>query len=70
MNSNFFGCSTGRSTGLAPFKILSIIRRGATVQVGKAHAVGHKPAVFHIILGSSISPVSRFFAARSAISVR
>ena len=23
MNSNFFGCSTGRSAGLAPFKILS-----------------------------------------------
>jgi hypothetical protein len=23
MNSNFFGCSTGRSAGYAPFKILS-----------------------------------------------
>ena len=23
MNSNFFGCSTGRSAGLVPFKILS-----------------------------------------------
>jgi hypothetical protein len=23
INSNFFGCSTGRSAGLAPFKILS-----------------------------------------------
>src|ERR1700754_3309199 len=23
MNSNFFGCSTGRSAGLTPFKILS-----------------------------------------------
>src|SRR5262244_1423827 len=34
MNSNFFGCSTGRSAGLAPFRILSTyvaVRRSKSV---------------------------------------
>ena len=39
ISSNFFGCSTGRSLGLAPFRILSSIRGRAPVQVEKAHAV-------------------------------
>ena len=47
MNSNFVGCSTGRSAGLAPFRILSTYvaaRRSKSVVV---HAVGHKPPSFH-----------------------
>ena len=32
MNSNFFGCSTGRSAGLAPFKNFVHIRSGVQGQ--------------------------------------
>ena len=48
MNSNFFGCSTGRSAGLAPLRILSTYvaaRRNKSVIV---RAVIHKSAGFDI----------------------
>src|SRR4030095_8683265 len=44
MNSNFFGCSTGRSAGLASFRFLSTLITGAPKQAGTAHAVRHKPS--------------------------
>src|SRR5262245_29888979 len=47
MNSNFVGCSTGRSAGLAPLRILSTYV--APVQVGYARAVGHQAPVFYIL---------------------
>ena len=48
ISSNFVGCSTGRSAGLAPLRILSTYvaaRRNKSVNV---RAVGHEPAGFHI----------------------
>ena len=48
MNSNFFGCSTGRSAGLGAFQYFVHVGGGAPVQVGNAHAVAHKPTGFHI----------------------
>ena len=44
MNSNFVGCSTGKIGGLCAFQDFVHIGGGAPVQVGNAHAVGHKPA--------------------------
>ena len=46
MNSNFFCCSTVRSTGFGAFKDLVYVHGGAPVQVGKVHAVRHEPAGF------------------------
>ena len=56
MNSNFVGCSTGRSAGLAPFKILSTYVAARRNKSVIAHAVGHKPAGFHKFSPCSISP--------------
>ena len=47
MNSNFFGCSTGESAGLAAFQDLVNINGRSSIQVGKVHAVTHKAAGFH-----------------------
>ena len=47
MNSNFVGCSTGRSAGLAPLRILSTYVAARRNKSSDAHAVAHKPAVFH-----------------------
>ena len=55
MNSNFVGCSTGRSAGFTAFQNLVHISRGAPVQIGKARAVAHKPAVFHKLRPVDIS---------------
>ena len=47
INSNFIGCSTGRSAGLAPFKILSTYvaaRRAKSAWLG---AVSHEPTGFN-----------------------
>ena len=46
MNSNFVGCSTGRSAGLA-FEDLVQIASGAPYQIDKVDAIAHKPTVFH-----------------------
>ena len=48
MNSNFVGCSTGRSAGFAPFKNLVYVGSGAPVQVRIVHAVAHEPPGFDI----------------------
>ena len=42
ISSNLVGCSTGRSAGLAPLKILSDVGRGAAIEVGITHAVGEQ----------------------------
>ena len=42
ISSNFFGCSTGRSAGFAPFKILS------TYVAARPYAIRHKPTSFHM----------------------
>ena len=47
MNSNFIGCSTGRSAGFAPFRILSTYVAARRYKSVLAHAVGHKPPGFH-----------------------
>jgi hypothetical protein len=44
INSNFFGCSTGRSAGLAPLRILSTYV--AAVQLREAYAVTHESPGF------------------------
>ena len=46
MNSNFFGCSTGRSAGLAPLRILSTYVAARRSKSVCDHAVGHKPPGF------------------------
>ena len=46
-NSNFVGCSTGRSAGLRAFQNLVHIRGRAPVQVEKAHAVEDKSPGFY-----------------------
>ena len=50
-NSNFVGCSTGRSAGLVPFRILSTIDASALVGFGPVGSVGHQAAT-----GDPISP--------------
>src|SRR4026207_1700051 len=39
-SSNLFGCSTGRSAGLAPFRVLSTLKKGPRVPAGRGAAVG------------------------------
>ena len=41
-SSNLVGCSTGRSAGLAPFRILSTINGGAPVGFDPVGSVGHQ----------------------------
>ena len=44
-NSNFVGCSTGKSAGLAPFKILSTYSGGAPEQAEQGlRQLGYFPA--------------------------
>jgi hypothetical protein len=43
-NSNFVGCSTGNSAGLAPWKILSTKAGQSPESGGDIRAVGHKAA--------------------------
>ena len=50
-SSNFVGCSTGRSAGLAPFKILSTYKAARLVGIGAVGPVGH-----HAAAGDKISP--------------
>src|SRR5262245_39752756 len=45
-SSNFVGCSTGRSAGFAPFKILSV-NGGAPKYVTQIRAIGHEAARLH-----------------------
>ena len=68
-SSNFVGCSTGRSAGFAPLEDLVDVGSGAPVQVGIAHAVAHKPTVFHKFWLRYIAG-SRLFTARSTICFR
>jgi hypothetical protein len=42
-NSNLVGCSTGRSEGFAPLRILSM-HGNASKQIGEAYPIGHQPA--------------------------
>jgi len=41
-NSNFVGCSTGRSAGLAPFENLVHVRRGPSEQIAEVWSAGHQ----------------------------
>src|ERR671910_2886453 len=43
ISSNFVGCSTGRSAGLAPFRILSTLSGYAAVAVREVCPVVHEP---------------------------
>src|SRR5262245_32761277 len=47
MNSNLVGCSTGRSAGFAPFKILSTCVATRPVQIRKVRTVRHEASYFH-----------------------
>ena len=47
MNSNFVGCSTGRSAGLAPLRILSTYVAARRSKSALAHAVAHKAHRFY-----------------------
>lgn len=49
-SSNFVACSTGMLAGLDPFKILSHIRGGATIEIGQIRPVGHEASAFHEVL--------------------
>ena len=46
-SSNFVGCSTGRSPGLAPPEDLVQVGRGAPIQVENARSIPHEAAEFH-----------------------
>ena len=50
-SSNLIGCSTGKSTGLAPFMFLSTITAARAFRVGPIRSVGHQTAT-HNIVGS------------------
>ena len=43
-NSNFVGCSTGRSAGLAPFKNLVDVNGGAPETLSFVGRIGHEAA--------------------------
>ena len=43
ISSNFVGCSTGKSAGLAPFRILSTYGGDAPVPLPQTDAIGHRP---------------------------
>ena len=43
-SSNFMGCSTGRSPGLAPLRNLVHVDGGSTVVLRVARTVGHESA--------------------------
>ena len=47
INSNFVGCSTGRSAGLAPLRILSTYLAARRCKLLMLQGIGHKPTVFH-----------------------
>src|SRR5882724_5499121 len=47
ISSNFFGCSNRDISRLCAFENLVYVSGGATVQIGNARAVGHKPPIFH-----------------------
>ena len=64
-NSNFVGCSTGISAGLAPFKILST-NGGAPEGFGLVGSVGHQATALDKI-PPRINRRQPIFAARSAI---
>ena len=69
INSNFVGCSTGRSAGLAPFRILSTYVAARRNKSVIAHAVAHKPTGFDKFCLAYIAG-SRLFTARSTICFR
>ena len=64
INSNFFGCSTGRSAGLAPLQDLVDVLGGAAVpsRCG-SRRIGHQPAGLDRSGTASTSPGSRLLAA-------
>jgi hypothetical protein len=47
-NSNFVGCSMGRSAGLAPFQNLVYVVGGASVQGGPIRRINHKSSSFRM----------------------
>ena len=47
MNSNFVGCSTGKSGGLGALENLIDINRGALGQIVAVYAISHETVVFH-----------------------
>ena len=57
MNSNFFGCSTGRSAGLAPFRILSTLPVVAAILL--AGCAIQQPPVIQQPAGLSDTPKSQ-----------
>ena len=48
-SSNFVGCSTGSSAGLAPFRIFVDIGGGATEGIRLARTVGHKASGIRVL---------------------
>ena len=48
-NSNVVGCSTGRSAGFAPLRILSTYVGSAAVQIGDVRPVRHEPTDLRIL---------------------
>src|SRR6266704_75249 len=48
-SSNFVGCSTGRSRGFAPFRILSTKRGAAPEEIAQARPVRHEAPGIHAL---------------------
>src|SRR5215470_20263270 len=46
-SSNLVGCSTGRSAGFAPLRILSTEVRGSPVHIVQTRAIGHDETSVH-----------------------
>src|SRR4029434_46409 len=49
-NSNFVACCTGKSAGLAPFKILSTYHSRAPIEIIEVHPIGHEAALIDKLL--------------------
>src|SRR5262252_8116990 len=45
-NSNLFGCTTGRSVGLAPLRIFPVVYTHLVIRLNEAGSVAHQASVY------------------------
>ena len=67
-NSNFVGCSTGKSAGLASFENFIYVNRGAAKLLGEIRRIRHEAARFHFGFPKIVG--SRFLKANSKTRAR